>query len=343
MIFVFYVYDSDNKGYITKEEMEKVLAASGTDDEKQTQKQAIEECFKHIPSSGKLTFKEWKKWVGDNKASGLPLIGWIYENVTIEKYDDTSSDEEDELKKEINNTEQKQVDLMGLGTPFSQEEITFLSKQYDKFLEQRPFYYRSKKGGDYLDRATVMKLFSPPLPELLARSLFTAFSKEDYVDLKDFIVGVSMCIHASDNNKLSFIFKIFDTDKDKRLSREEFHELVKLIYQIEDTITSLKKKKILKKANEEEKAQKKDKEDNQKEKEETEKDKNVEKKENNSQSEDKSNNTEKSDADYVRIFVDDAFVGKKKKRKITLSQKINLIIRKKAMQIMFEYLLTMPL
>jgi len=76
--FVFNVYDSEYNGFITKEDMEKVIAGSGSGSEKKAGKQLIEECFNQSANQGKLTLKEWKKLVTDNRFAKLPLMEWIH-------------------------------------------------------------------------------------------------------------------------------------------------------------------------------------------------------------------------------------------------------------------------
>jgi len=127
------------------------------------------------------------------------------------------------------------VDLL-TATKFNQSEITFLGKHYDKLLEQRPYYARTKKG--LLDRSSFIRLFSPPLPEQISRNIFSAITKSgaEYIDFNGFVCGVNLCVDESSKEKLSFIFKIFDTDRDGKLKRKEFQNMIKIIWHIQNDL-----------------------------------------------------------------------------------------------------------
>jgi len=237
--FVFNVYDTEHSGFITKEDMARVLAAGSADAEKQ--QQAIEECLKSA-NAGKLTMKDWKKWVAENRDSGLPLTAWIYEKMEDDGYVSSSSSSEEESKKEVVENK-KPVDLVNV-TMFNMTEINFLSKQYNKLLEMRPYYARTKKGN-FLDRSSIVKIISPPLPEQVARNFFAAIAKsgEDNIDFTEFVCGISKASRGTEKQRISFIFKIFDTDRDGKLSRLELQNMVQIIWHIEDNLVDSQKTK----------------------------------------------------------------------------------------------------
>jgi len=198
--------------------------------------QAIEDCFKSTTSPGKITMKEWKKWVLENRQSGLPLVSWIYENIEIDESKSSSSSSSEEGNEKETAKEQKSVDLL-TRTIFTRNEITFLTKQYDKYLEQRPYYAATKKG--LLDRSSVVRLFSP-LSEQLGKNVFSAITKPgaENVDMIDLVCGLSMCARIHDKEKLRFIFKIFDTDRDGKLKRKELQNMIKSIWHIQNEINN---------------------------------------------------------------------------------------------------------
>ncbi|KJE96924.1 NY-REN-60 antigen [Capsaspora owczarzaki ATCC 30864] len=118
--------------------------------------------------------------------------------------------------------------------------VTKFSEPAIRELERR-FYDCCTRFGR-MDAATFRSVLSPPLPEPLCNSLFRLLddNKDNLINFRDLVCGLSVCCRGSPSAKLEFLFKMFDLDGDGRLSRNEFVELVKTVETMEDRVIDVK-------------------------------------------------------------------------------------------------------
>eukprot|EP01135_Chromosphaera_perkinsii_P011394 Nk52_evm39s2391 gene=Nk52_evmTU39s2391 len=101
-------------------------------------------------------------------------------------------------------------------------------------LELKFVDIRNTSSSGILDAETFQRLFSPPLPASLARALFRVFdvNKDGHCDFKEVVSELSQ-VRGDDEERLLFIFSIFDTNNAGYLTREQVLELIKAVWKIE--------------------------------------------------------------------------------------------------------------
>ncbi|PIK33739.1 putative ubiquitin carboxyl-terminal hydrolase 32 [Apostichopus japonicus] len=101
-------------------------------------------------------------------------------------------------------------------------------------LEKRYWALQSQSKSGRVDLDTLRPLISPPLPVDLVQGLFNAFdeNKDSHIDLKEMACGLSACCRGPKAERLKFCFKIFDSDRDGLLSRNEVEEMCKSLLSV---------------------------------------------------------------------------------------------------------------
>jgi Ca2+-binding EF-hand superfamily protein len=86
-----------------------------------------------------------------------------------------------------------------------------------------------RSNGKGIDKDTFLQYF--PLMGLLGERLFAQFDlkRTGYIDFEEFIVGLSLICRGSQNEKIQFIFNMYDVSKDNTVSRQELTTLLNQI------------------------------------------------------------------------------------------------------------------
>jgi len=82
------------------------------------------------------------------------------------------------------------------------------------------------RDSKYIDKETFLQYF--PLPGLLGERLFAVFDRKNVgrVDYEDFICGLAVTCRGSCEEKIKFIFDIYDVNHSNAVSREELSALL---------------------------------------------------------------------------------------------------------------------
>ena len=85
-----------------------------------------------------------------------------------------------------------------------------------------------------IDKGTFLKFF--PLPGLLGERLFKVFDRKQtgVVDFEEFVCGLSACLKGTLEEKMRFIFQVYDLTGDNAVSREE---LATMLYHVPRHVT----------------------------------------------------------------------------------------------------------
>eukprot|EP01098_Paradermamoeba_levis_P004012 TRINITY_DN1757_c0_g2_i1.p1 TRINITY_DN1757_c0_g2~~TRINITY_DN1757_c0_g2_i1.p1 ORF type:complete len:322 (-),score=143.72 TRINITY_DN1757_c0_g2_i1:31-996(-) len=87
-----------------------------------------------------------------------------------------------------------------------------------------------------VSKSALSQIFPSSVPEQLVDKFFNIFdsNKDGMIDVREFICGLSTLCRGSEEEKLEFDFRLFDSDGDGRLSRDEISSMVRSIWRIED-------------------------------------------------------------------------------------------------------------
>ena len=93
---------------------------------------------------------------------------------------------------------------------------------------------KSKSSTGHVDKSTLMKIFPPGMPEFLLDRIFAIFDDnlDGFIDSKEFTCGLSPFCKGSEEEKLSFWFKIFDVDRDGKLSDTELLAMMTSLWKV---------------------------------------------------------------------------------------------------------------
>ena len=109
----------------------------------------------------------------------------------------------------------------------SAHELRFLSKLFNDLA--------NRSGGDSVDRLTFLQFFPLPVPltqGLWGERLFEKFDQRDKqrINFEDFIQGLSCCARGSQEEKLRFLFELYDLRNDGYLDKEELVSMIHNTY-----------------------------------------------------------------------------------------------------------------
>merc|ERR1719322_268520 len=93
-------------------------------------------------------------------------------------------------------------------------------------LEKVYWLLKAKSKSGKFDLVTFTDIVSPPLPSRLVKGFFNAFDEncDGHIDFKELACGVSACGRGPVADQLKFCFKMFDEDRDGKLSRIELEQ-----------------------------------------------------------------------------------------------------------------------
>ncbi|XP_068211640.1 ubiquitin carboxyl-terminal hydrolase 32 isoform X1 [Palaemon carinicauda] len=109
--------------------------------------------------------------------------------------------------------------------------VTHLEEKDILELEKRYWNLKGSSPTGKLDPETLVPLISPPLPPMLAKGVFNAFdeNRDNHIDFKEMACGISAACRGPLTERQKFCFKIFDRDRDGKLSKEELTALVQAL------------------------------------------------------------------------------------------------------------------
>lgn len=104
---------------------------------------------------------------------------------------------------------------------FDDDEIFILKKTWEDLAE--------RSNGKGIDKETFLQYF--PLSGLLGERLFAQFDTKGngYIDMDAFIAGLAVSSRGSLDDKIHFIFNMYDTSHDNTVSKEELTTLINQI------------------------------------------------------------------------------------------------------------------
>ncbi|XP_071551468.1 ubiquitin carboxyl-terminal hydrolase 32 isoform X3 [Panulirus ornatus] len=114
--------------------------------------------------------------------------------------------------------------------------VTHLEETDILELEKRYWYLKGSSPTGKLDPDTLVPMISPPLPPMLARGVFNAFdeNRDNHIDFKEMACGISAACRGPQTERQKFCFKIFDRDRDGRLSNDELTAMVQALLLLRD-------------------------------------------------------------------------------------------------------------
>ncbi|CAH0549675.1 unnamed protein product [Brassicogethes aeneus] len=156
----------------------------------------------------KISFEEFRQWIIYNKEATV-LSKWLLSNPCVS------------LSSEVETPTFYQT-LAG---------VTHLEEQDICELEKCFWNLQSSSDTGHLDFNCLKKLVSPPVPQKTCKGLFNALdvNRDDHVDFKELCCGISAACRGPMVERMKFCFKIFDTDRDNYLNRDEVQSMVETL------------------------------------------------------------------------------------------------------------------
>jgi Ca2+-binding EF-hand superfamily protein len=101
---------------------------------------------------------------------------------------------------------------------FDNEEIALLKMTWSDLAD--------RSNGKGIDKDTFLQYF--PLNGLLGERLFVQFDtkKTGYIDFDEFIIGLSIACRGSKDDKIRFVFNMYDVSRDNTVSKQELTTLL---------------------------------------------------------------------------------------------------------------------
>lgn len=160
------------------------------------------------PSSDRVPFEHFRQWMLLNKRATV-LSRWLL----FEPYVNLAPD---------------------LETPTffqSLAGVTHLDEQDIRDLERVFCRLKSTTRLDQLDMESLGTMLSPPIPQSAVPGVFNAFdeNRDGHIDFKELCCGVSAACRGPTVERSKFLFKVFDLDRDGRLSVAELNGMVDIL------------------------------------------------------------------------------------------------------------------
>ena len=120
-----------------------------------------------------------------------------------------------------NRLDRNEVKEILVSTNFTQKEI---HEQYDHFLKRHPTGHIQL--ADFVDKFSVM--FPAGRARDYAVYVFKAYDRDDdgTVDFKEFLTTLSVAARGDIDEKLRWVFEMYDINKDGRVSRDEARQII---------------------------------------------------------------------------------------------------------------------
>ncbi|XP_042222314.1 ubiquitin carboxyl-terminal hydrolase 32-like isoform X6 [Homarus americanus] len=205
--FIFGVYASETGTHVIRSEMLRQLQAT----EGGYIPEILHKCF---GQSERITYEEFKEWLLVHP-DATTVTRWLL-------------------------AEPCHVSLSNdLETPTFYQTlagVTHLEETDILELEKRYWYLKGSSPTGKLDPDTLVPMISPPLPPMLAKGVFNAFdeNRDNHIDFKEMACGISAACRGPQTERQKFCFKIFDRDRDGRLSKDELTAMVQALLLLRD-------------------------------------------------------------------------------------------------------------
>lgn len=198
---LFGMYADESFSYIQKEEMDRRILET-----EQQVSQALSELFKECDQ---VSYEQFRSWVNQHPDATL-LTKWLL----LEPLSVTLSNDME--------TPTFYQTLAGV-THLEETDINELEKCYWVLKAQ------SKSGR--FDQETFKQLICPPVPDLICEGLFLAFdeNRDNHIDFKEMACGISACCRGPKTEQQKFCFKVFDTDHDGKLGKDELKAMLEAL------------------------------------------------------------------------------------------------------------------
>ncbi|XP_027228164.1 ubiquitin carboxyl-terminal hydrolase 32 isoform X2 [Penaeus vannamei] len=205
--FIFGVYANEAGSHVLRSEMLRQLQAT----EGGYNPEILHKCF---GQSERVSYDEFKDWLISHP-DATTVTRWLL-------------------------AEPCHVSLSNdLETPTFYQTLAGVTHLEEKDILELEKWYWNLKGSSptgKLDPDTLVPLISPPLPPMLAKGVFNAFdeNRDNHIDFKEMACGISAACRGPQTERQKFCFKIFDRDRDGKLSREELVAMVQALLLLRD-------------------------------------------------------------------------------------------------------------
>jgi len=237
--FLFWIYDIKNEGLVSREQMESIMKDDVIDASKPLG-EILDKLFQEasVEDEGKVRFQQIKTWALENK-NLTALTSWLFDENKKVSFGapPKKKAKEKENKKEKDEKEQHKQDeararltaSLAMTMLINDKGVPELKQMYDMLVEE------GTSMGE-VDEQTLAKTFPSQLPKLLLTRMFNLFdtAKVGRINIRQFVCALSSCWGGDLNEKLEFCFKIYDSDEDGKLSRDEMLEMVRSIWKVKD-------------------------------------------------------------------------------------------------------------
>ncbi|XP_062872717.1 ubiquitin carboxyl-terminal hydrolase 32 [Trichomycterus rosablanca] len=202
--YIFSLFASDSGSYVVREEVESRISA--VDGEVPS---SLRKCFLE---GEKVNYEKFKSWLLQNREA-FTFSRWLLSGgVCVTLTDDSD-------------TPTFYQTLAGV-THLEESDIIDLEKRY--------WLLKAQSRTGRFDLETFAPLVSPPIHAPLSEGLFHAFdeNRDNHIDFKEISCGLSACCRGPVAERQKFCFKVFDTDRDGILSRDEVHNMVVALLEV---------------------------------------------------------------------------------------------------------------
>ncbi|KAF0300546.1 Ubiquitin carboxyl-terminal hydrolase 32 [Amphibalanus amphitrite] len=110
--------------------------------------------------------------------------------------------------------------------------VTHLEEREILELEHKYWSLKAQSRSGRFDRELLAPLVTPPLPEQMLDGFFNAFdeNRDGHIDFKEMACGISASCRGPQLERQKFCFKVFDGDRDGRLSESEVRLMVDALH-----------------------------------------------------------------------------------------------------------------
>ena len=125
----------------------------------------------------------------------------------------------------INSIPEYQLDDLLSSTNFNKEE---LNQHYKKFMNITTEGELNKQQFDEI----CTSIFTTKPPETISKKLFNSFdlNKDGFVSFRELMTSLSLIMKGTNEEKLKWLFRIYDLDDDGRITMDEVFDVVESMH-----------------------------------------------------------------------------------------------------------------